>query len=148
MKLTCFIFLTLISSGVSFCQLTNIQSNYDTSKIVVLYKYHGGDSASLDDKDFIVIDSLFLNCLRDHNKNLDSNSLMFLKPPIYFRQYLPFYAKDEKIVYINCFCASANHFPAWKKELIEVFDGGGCFFNLVINLSRKKYMDLRINGFP
>ena len=51
--------------------------------------------------------------------------------------------KGEKEVWVNCFCNDANY---WKKEIVQVMDGGKCFFNFKINLTTKKYFDLRVNG--
>jgi hypothetical protein len=51
--------------------------------------------------------------------------------------------KGEKEVWVNCFCINADY---WKKEIVTVFDGGQCFFNLKINLTTKKYYDFNVNG--
>lgn len=63
----------------------------------------------------------------------------------YDRQFVAvFTKKGEKEVWINCFCwTSSNN---WKKEIYRIDDGGNCFFNLKINLTKKTYYNFRING--
>ena len=63
----------------------------------------------------------------------------------YKRQYMPIINKyGEKEVWVNCFCEHWN----WdlKTRPVEVRDGGNCFFNLKINLSKNIYYNLMING--
>jgi hypothetical protein len=63
----------------------------------------------------------------------------------YKRQYIAVInKKGEKEVWINCFCERGS--SNWRKEIVEVLDGGNCYFNLKINLTRKTYSDLRVNG--
>jgi hypothetical protein len=67
----------------------------------------------------------------------------------YYRQCLSVInSKNEIEVWVNCFCKNSMI----KKEeaqhrIINVDDGGKCFFNIKINLSTKKYYDLFINGY-
>jgi hypothetical protein len=62
----------------------------------------------------------------------------------YKRQYIPVInEKGEKEVWVNCFCDNP---PNWKNEIEQVMDGGNCFFNVKINLTKKKYYDLMVNG--
>jgi hypothetical protein len=43
-------------------------------------------------------------------------------------------SKGEKEVWINCFCRDGER--DWRKNLVFVKDGGNCYFNLKVNLSR------------
>lgn len=52
--------------------------------------------------------------------------------------------KGEKEVWINCFCVDVRR--DWKKQIVEVYDGGNCFFNLKINLNKSQYYELSVNG--
>ena len=64
--------------------------------------------------------------------------------PKYTRQYVAAISPDgEKIVWVNCFCHSYN---AFRDEILCTEDGGECYFNVKINLSKKTYYDLRVNG--
>ncbi len=63
----------------------------------------------------------------------------------YKRQYIAIKnEKGEKEVWVNMFCN--DHFGKWQSEIIAVKDGGNCYFNLKINLSKNKYYDLSFNG--
>ena len=63
----------------------------------------------------------------------------------YKRQYIAIINnKGEKKVYINCFCVDFKR--NWRKELVEVCDGGNCFFQLRINIKTKKYYSFNVNG--
>jgi len=53
-------------------------------------------------------------------------------------------AKGEKEVWVNCLCYTVG--INWRKSLANVDDGGSCFFNLKINLSKAQYYELEVNG--
>ncbi len=53
--------------------------------------------------------------------------------------------EGEKEVWVNCFCKTDGQ--NWKKESIQVDDGGNCYFRVKINLTTGKYHDLMVNGF-
>ncbi len=63
------------------------------------------------------------------------------------RQYVPVInSEGQKEIWINFFCddwGSEN----WKSELMEVDDGGNCYFNLKVNLETMTYSELYINGY-
>lgn len=72
-----------------------------------------------------------------------------------YRQYICFLnEKGEKIVYINSMCKlsinyNKNNEPVpfdWKNEIIQIADGGNCYWNIKINLNTENYYDLIING--
>ena len=76
---------------------------------------------------------------------------------MYCFQYVPFINEnDEKEVYVNAFC----HFPGeelssskgipevfdWHTYLINMMDGGSCYWSMKINLDSKIYYDFSVNG--
>ena len=64
----------------------------------------------------------------------------------YGRQYMTVVSdKGDKIVYVNCFC-DPTHFNYRDKELVQVDDGGNCFFNFKVDLKTKKIFDFMENG--
>lgn len=64
---------------------------------------------------------------------------------LYNFQYIPVYnSKMEKEVWVNAFCYS--FYVYWKKEIVEVKDGGSCYFNLKINLKTSNVYDFQVNG--
>lgn len=63
------------------------------------------------------------------------------------RQYIPVINdKNEKEIWINLFCTNYNEYPYWKETVILVIDGGNCYFNLKINLTKKTYSDFKMNS--
>lgn len=56
-------------------------------------------------------------------------------------------ANGDKIIWINCFCKKEeNFFKEWKKNIVHVADGGNCFFNVKINITKNTYTDFMVNG--
>jgi hypothetical protein len=55
-------------------------------------------------------------------------------------------SKGEKVVWVNCFCDDGSAKKYWAQEVVVVRDGGNCFFNLKINLTKGRYYDLMVNG--
>jgi hypothetical protein len=130
--------------------------SFDSNNIVILPNtrirfFSLGDSlpATLTGKDLQQIEQLLTNCIQAHNKNIDSSKLYagFIRSEKYKRQYVPYIgARGEKKVFINCFCKGVDDFDYWKEKLVEVDDGGVCFFNVTINLSQQTCGPLLING--
>lgn len=55
----------------------------------------------------------------------------------------------DKVIWINCFCYVENeYFKKWKTDIVMVDDGGNCFFNVKVNLDKKEYYELMVNGLP
>lgn len=98
------------------------------------------------------IDSYNLEQERQYNETKTRNSSLEidLKDFIidlkkYKRQYIAVTNyKGEKEVWVNCFCDTWK--KNWRKELIFVLDGGNCFFNLKINLTKGECYELMVNG--
>jgi hypothetical protein len=64
----------------------------------------------------------------------------------YYRQYVPIINENgEKEVWVNFFCSTMR--DNWETDLVMVHDGGNCFFNIKVNLTKKTYSDLSINGY-
>ena len=69
-----------------------------------------------------------------------------LNPEKFYKQFIAVInSKGEKEVWINCCCTVYDR-SDWKTEVLLVMDGGSCFFNLKINLSKNTVYDLMING--
>ena len=67
----------------------------------------------------------------------------------YYRQYLGRIDKrGRKILYVNCFWKDKeNQFPEWKRKLIGVCDGGSYYWDIKVNLKKKKCFDYSVNGY-
>lgn len=64
----------------------------------------------------------------------------------YKRQYVAHInVKKQKEVWVNCFCSHEGN-DEWKSKIIEVRDGGKCYFNLKIIIVQKSYYEFMVNG--
>ena len=62
----------------------------------------------------------------------------------YTRQYIPVINKTgEKLVWVNYFCDVHNN---WKKEIAIVFDGGNCYFNVFVNITKGTFEKFSVNS--
>jgi len=142
--------------------------SFDTSVIAILpydatdsWLFKNGRPAIITNKDLATIETTLIECLKVYNAeeqkwyekvNVQHPEYKFDKS--YFvinlarhkRQYVAFINEEgEKEVWVNCFCDMWGE--NWRKEIIQVDDGGNCYFNLKINLTTGKYYDLIANGF-
>lgn len=128
----------------------------DTTNIVLLpldtswFQFKNSRAATLSGKEMKLIEALITKCIQHNNDNQDASKhiLEYIDLKNYKRQYFPYINEwGEKLVWINCFCKSDFNFNDWKKEIVIVADGGSCFFNVTINLTKKKYEQFSTNGY-
>lgn len=101
------------------------------------------NSIDLNQRDLAVIDQQINRAVRDYN-NQKVNTSIDLKN--YKRQYVAYTnSKKQKEVWVNCFCQNGDN-DEWKSEIIEVRDGGNCYFNLKVIISQKIYIEFSVNG--
>lgn len=121
--------------------------------------FKGRKDAPLNRNDFAVIDQLVHRAVQSYNakqksvyeswlKKLPSKNIykgqFFIDLLKYKRQYFcAFNARGEKLVWVNCFCGDEDY---WKTAEVFVFDGGNCYFNLMINLATKQVSGFETNG--
>jgi hypothetical protein len=91
------------------------------------------------------IENLINEAVKKHNK--EANKYFQIKNPSrYYKQFIAVTnSKGEKEIWVNCFC-EADHFTYWKKSIVSVLDGGTCFFQLKINLTKNTTYDFGVNG--
>ena len=92
------------------------------------------------------IEKLINSAVNKNNKG--SNKYYQIKnPENYYKQLVAIInSKGEKEVWVNCFC-SVENISYWRKSLVGVVDGGFCYFNLKINLTKSKAYDFMVNNF-
>ncbi len=130
---------------------------FDTAQYWELKDYK---PAELTNADLVDIEKLLRKCIDNYNPEQErqynetktrnrslkisvTDFIIDLKK--YKRQYITVTNnKGEKEVWVHCFCNSGK--KNWRKELIFVLDGGNCYFNLKINLTKGEYYDLMVNG--
>jgi len=70
---------------------------------------------------------------------------VIVKPEKYFKQFIAVTnSKGEKLVWVNCLCEVFG--DVWKKRIPVVNDGGSCFFQIKINMTKKVAYDFYVNG--
>jgi hypothetical protein len=73
-------------------------------------------------------------------------------PSQYRRQYVGIVVGGRKLIYINAFCSKPQDFVVekrwsdWRKDPVEVCDGGDCFWGAVYDVLSSKFSDLQVNG--
>jgi len=99
------------------------------------------------ESDIETAEKLIAECFNDQKRGT-VNRLLNRKPEDYTMQFVgAIDEKDEKIIWVNCFCSSEiKYFKDWKTDLVLVKDGGNCFFNLKINVDNNTYYDVLVNG--
>lgn len=105
--------------------------------------------ANLTSSEISDIDLLLKKCVEDYNSSLKDDKKAYFGIDLikekYKRQYVPVVnERGEKEIWVNCFCRDFD--GRWRKDIIHVDDGGNCFFNFKINLTKKKCYEFFVNG--
>ena len=132
---------------------------YDTDKIAILpigtigtLIFGKATTLQLTNDNLKTIDSLLNICINENNSRQDTSNRFseYINLHKYRLQYMAIVdSTGDKKVYVNGFCYTKGDtsFDYWRKNLVEVDDGGSCFFHLTINLSREEYEHLFTNGY-
>jgi len=114
---------------------------YDTSD----YLFKNGKETTLSKQDLKVAEKLINNAIDEYNHEFDNSPFKNLLIQYNYKmQLVPVInSKGEKEIWINAMCET---FPGWREHTISISDGGSCFFNLKINLSKNKHYDMMVNG--
>lgn len=117
--------------------------------------FEKGTPMKLTVSDCLVIDSILKQCVEDYNKEFVKRSIQnsYLIYRIksyliegfeeYYRQYSPIIDENgDKVVWVYCSCEDIYI----EDSFVVVEDGGKCFFNVKINLTKMTYYELSVNG--
>ena len=120
---------------------------FDNSRDWVFDKTYSPSTLTQDDIE--KIERLMTDCVNTYNNKLSSDNKQYfyidLTKEKYRRQYVAVTSKNgDKEIWINCLCQI--HGDNWKTSIIMVEDGGNCYFNLKINLTKEECYDLGVNG--
>ncbi|MGI4887084.1 MAG: hypothetical protein ACRYFR_19180 [Janthinobacterium lividum] len=139
---------------------------YDAKRDQYIFQNSGEvKAASLFPEEVLSVDSLLTACIKDHNQAQaveleDMRKIMHKDYPnvqLHEERYLINLAnykrqlvvvtnkRGEKVVWVNCFCRKGNQ-ASWRHQIVEVDDGGNCYFNVKLNLTRRIWYDLMVNG--
>jgi hypothetical protein len=127
---------------------------YDTSTSAIIewdskfnYPFNAIDygRATLSQNDIVKIDTALVTAVATWNRDLPKEFQIDLSGRNYMRQLVAVKNdKGQKEVWVNYFCGHVN--VPWKKQLLNVEDGGSCFFEFKLNLSTGVVYDFRVNG--
>ena len=98
----------------------------------------------LSENEINTIEKLLSVEIDNHNKNFKENKIDLR---FYKRQYFPQQNENgDTIVRIFCFCSVEDN-DKWKtEEIISPKDGGKCYINILINLTKKTVSHFQTNG--
>jgi len=129
--------------------------------IAILKNKDKNKNADLSEKEMILVDSLIKIVVEKYNDSAKINfeerkkkepkvdlelSNLTIDLKKYKRQYsTTINQRKQKQVFVNCFCQVRDN-EEWKVEEVIVKDGGRCYFNLLIDLSKKEIKYFSVNG--
>ena len=104
----------------------------------------GKKVVSVSESEMHLVDSLLKQQIEEHNRK--SGKAFSIDLSKYKRQYFPSIdTNGDKIVEVNCFCQVHND-DNWKKQRVEVHDGGKCYFNIKVDLTTLTVLNFHVNG--
>lgn len=104
---------------------------------------------SLNASDLVLIDSLVWGGVNAYHAKMPNEKRasfgIDLHRTVYRRQYIAgVNSVGDTLVWVNCFCD--KYIPAnWRQELVLVRDGGNCYFNLTVNLTKRMVAKIFVN---
>ncbi len=154
-------------SEVNSQTMINEKLNIDNSKVVILefkpndyWIFKKATSIKLNNNEISKIEKTLHKIVENYNfdqrqkfkeyqtKNPNGTlklSQLTIDLSNYKRQYIAVKnEKGEKEVWINMLCHDL--LGKWQTEIVDVCDGGNCYFNFKINLTKNIYYELMFNG--
>lgn len=125
----------------------------DTSHYVVFtynseqhWAFTTGRPTLLDRKERGRLEMLLRQAIKEHNAHTVDKAYQLHRLHRFYFQLVPVLnGANEKEAWVNAHCIYPG--SNWRKRIVEVQDGGNCFFSVKINLTRGIAYDLRINGY-
>jgi hypothetical protein len=107
-------------------------------------KFKNSIPHDLNNEEISKIDSLLRSCMKENSQLKNRNSNNYYKQCIATKNL-----NNEVIVWINCLCYESgfNKRNEFQRQVIDgIKDGGVCFFQVKMNLTKRTYFDLSIHG--
>ncbi|MBS1646636.1 MAG: hypothetical protein JST67_04795 [Bacteroidetes bacterium] len=127
------------------------EKQQDTTYVILPYSaapwvFKEAKPSALTKKDVLEIDHLLKESVKEYqakHPSAQENERVDLKK--YQRQYIAVINnKGEKEVWVNCFCYNMG--VDFYTQVLDIKDGGSCFFNVKINLTQKKHYQFTVNS--
>jgi len=107
------------------------------------WKFKNAQAIKLSGDEIAEVKNLTKKAVAEYNSK-QKKSEWEIKLDTYRFQFLPVINENgEKEVWVNSFCTD---FPNWQTQIVSVTDGGNCFFNLYVNLTKNSYDRFYVNG--
>ncbi|QDA62204.1 hypothetical protein [Hymenobacter jejuensis] len=157
----CFLFFASCQAHDEKANKLPIEKAYVESKtkLTSFVIIPSGGYKSLSIKELDEVDSLLKACIIEFNhlqeEEMEKMAKAYPAIPVRKENYvidLSTYKKQlviwtnergEKHVWVNCFCDDK---PYWKERIVEVTDGGNCYFNVKLNLTKRSWYSMDANG--
>ena len=68
---------------------------------------------------------------------------MYQKAGRYKRQYVGLCEDSKKVLYAFFMCTAK---PGWQERVIEIQDGGDCYFSIHFDVATQRYLHVVVNG--
>ncbi|TCN55422.1 hypothetical protein D0809_17165 [Flavobacterium circumlabens] len=101
------------------------------------------ESIDLTQVDLKTIDEILSKCIKENPTRLTRLLIKYNKQCIAVKN-----SKNEIEVLVFCSCNSNVDKEEFKYQINQVNDGGDCYFSVKLNLKKKSYAELNINGRP
>jgi hypothetical protein len=102
-----------------------------------------GQAVTLTAIEIAEVKKLLQKAVDEYNSGQNNNDGLIKLDEYKFQFVAVLSEKGEKEVWINSFCTD---FEDWREQIVQVDDGGKCFFNLHVNLTKKSFDRLSVNG--
>jgi len=103
--------------------------------------FYAGVPTDLTTSDLDIVDSLLNRCFNENSSSISR------KPAAYVKQCIAVIdSNGDKVVWVNLSSKGHGEPTDYQYYIISVKDGGDCYLNLKINITRFKCYDLLING--
>jgi hypothetical protein len=137
-----------------------LQDQKTIDELITIFKIlpESTTTTTLSTTELDVATRLLTKCITDYNdqiregfkkrgeKKRYSRMYQIMSLGKYKIQFVPFInEKGEKEVWINGFCS--DHHTDWKTEIVQVFDGGNCYFTVRLNISKNECIAVGTNGY-
>ena len=143
---------SLITTIVFLTSLNMLSQSIDNEQIVILddqsenqfFRFRGHSYWQLSDSDFEQTKKIIIDCISDHKDEYYAKSI-FKNLKDYYFQFIPYVDSDNNPkVYVSAFCVPGEN---WKSQLVDVDDGGSCFWQVQVDANNYSYDEFRVNGY-
>ncbi|MBP2619223.1 hypothetical protein [Chryseobacterium jejuense] len=157
MKHSLFFFLSVLSIGCTNHKETKTEEQNnpieyisfiesDTLKernYIAVFDDNTNNKAELSPSELKIVNEYLIKAVNEYNEKEKKEYRLDLRN--YFRQYSVLTdLKGEKIVKVFCFCRYTD--DTWRNEKLYVHDGGDCYLNVNINITKPYHDKLRTHG--